>query len=56
VFDDLAAFEKGIAAALREEGPVFIDLKIEPGPPPVYDYKLMHSEKLRSDFKAALNA
>jgi sulfopyruvate decarboxylase subunit beta len=56
VFADLAAFEKGIAAVLREEGPVFIDLKIEPGPPPVYDYKLMHSEKLRSDFKAALNA
>ena len=56
VFDDLAAFEKGIAAALAEPGPVFIDLKIEPGSPPVYDYKLMHSEKLRADFKAALSA
>ena len=54
VFDELAAFEAGIAAVLKEEGPVFVDLKIAPGPPPTYDYPLMHSEKLRTAFKTAL--
>ena len=55
-FDDLTALERNVAALLRADGPTFIVLKVEPGPPPVYDYKLMHSEKLRSDFKTALNA
>ena len=53
-FDDLADFEGAIEGLLREEGPVFVDLKVEPGPPPKYDYELMHSGELRAAFKAAL--
>lgn len=53
-FDDLAEFDGTIADLLRNEGPVFVDLKVEPGAPPKYDYELMHSSELRVAFKAAL--
>ena len=52
--DDLADFEGVIEGLLHEEGPVFVDLKVEPGSPPKYDYELMHSSELRAAFKAAL--
>ena len=52
--DDLAVFEDAVAGVLREEGPVFIDLKVEPGPAPKCNYELMHSGELRAAFKAAL--
>ena len=54
-FDDLGAFEAGIASVLREAGPLFVTLKVEPGIPPNYDYALMHAPHLRQQFKAALN-
>jgi len=52
--DNLANLKDIIGCLLREEGPVFIDLKIEPGPPPKYDYDLMYNSALRAAFKAAL--
>jgi sulfopyruvate decarboxylase subunit beta len=53
-FDDLAAFTAGVASVLREQGPVFVDLKVERGAAPVYDYEIMHGTKVRDDFRAAL--
>ena len=55
-FSDLAEFEARIAAVLREEGPVFVDLKIEPGKPSPQDYGYIHSAAARSAFKAALRS
>lgn len=53
-FSDLTEFEARIAAVLREEGPVFVDLKVEPGKPSPQDYGYIHSAAARSAFKAAL--
>jgi len=54
-FDDLAAFEQRVASLLNEDGPVFVDLKVDAGPPQQRDYKYVHSAALREKFKAALN-
>ena len=53
-FDGLSEFEGAIKGLLNDQGPVFVDLKIEPGAPPKYDYDLMHSAKPRAAFKTAL--
>ena len=55
-FDELSTFEAKIGGVLKERGPVFVSLKIEPGPPPDLDYGYMHSRPVRDAFKAALNA
>jgi len=55
-FSDLAEFERRIEAVLREEGPVFVDLKVEPGKPSPQDYGYIHSAAARSAFKAALRS
>ena len=53
-FDDKANFAQQIGSILAEEGPVFIDLKIDPGPVKKRDYKPLRSQALRDAFKAAL--
>ena len=53
---DLAGFETRIAGLLKEEGPVFVDLLIEPGPQSPRDYKEMYSASRRTTFRAALGA
>ena len=53
-FDDTANFAQQIGDILAEEGPVFVDLKIDPGPVKKRDYKPLHSQALRDAFKAAL--
>jgi sulfopyruvate decarboxylase subunit beta len=55
-FSDLAEFEARIATVLREAGPVFVDLKVEPGKPSPQDYGYIHSAAARSAFKAALRS
>jgi len=55
VFDDLATFAARIGSVLQEPGPVFVTMKIEPGPPPKLDYQYMHSAPVREAFRAALN-
>ena len=55
-FDDLAAFSARIGSVLQEDGPVFVDLKVERGNPPKYDYKLMHGPGVRVAFKNALKS
>ena len=54
-FEDLATFEREVSIVLNQDGPVFVDLKIDAGPPQKRDYKYVHSAALREKFKAALN-
>jgi len=55
-YADLAAFEAGIGSVLQEDGPVFVDLKLEPGEKYPRDYGVMHGPKIRAEFAAALKA
>ena len=52
--ETLADFEAKIPGLLREEGPVFVVLKLVPGPPPPQDYAFIHGAAARAAFKAAL--
>jgi phosphonopyruvate decarboxylase len=51
---ELAAFESQIAGLLREEGPIFVTLKLVPGDPPPQDYAYIHGPAAREAFRAAL--
>jgi sulfopyruvate decarboxylase subunit beta len=53
-FNSSANLEQQIGSALREEGPVFVDLKIAPQPFQKQDFKPLRSQALRDAFKAAL--
>jgi sulfopyruvate decarboxylase subunit beta len=53
-FDIAANFAQRIGSILQEEGPVFVDLKIDPGPVKNRDYKPLRKQALRDAFKAAL--
>ncbi len=53
-FDDLATLKAKIGGVLDEPGPVFVDIKVERGRAPTYDYKLMHGPGVRATFRAAL--
>lgn len=52
--ETLADFEAKIPGLLREEGPIFVALKLVPGPPPPQDYAFIHGAATRAAFKAAL--
>jgi phosphonopyruvate decarboxylase len=51
---DLAAFEQQIAGLLREDGPIFVTLKLVPGEPPPQDYAYIHGAEAREAFRVAL--
>jgi sulfopyruvate decarboxylase subunit beta len=53
-FDALADFEARIPQVLKEGGPVFASLRVEPGEPYPQDYVWLHSAEPRAAFKAAL--
>jgi sulfopyruvate decarboxylase subunit beta len=55
-FSELENFRNCIAAILKEDGPIFVTLKIEPGEPSPQDWAYVHGSLSRSQFKAALNA
>jgi hypothetical protein len=55
-FDDLEVFESEIDRILQEEGPVFVDLKVEQGERYPVDYENLHSAERRRAFKEALDA
>ena len=50
----LDTFEAKIGGLLREQGPVFVDLKLVAGEPPPQDYLFIHGAATRAAFKAAL--
>jgi sulfopyruvate decarboxylase subunit beta len=51
---EMEAFEAAIAGLLREDGPVFVTLKLVPGEPPPQDYAFIHGAPARDAFRAAL--
>jgi phosphonopyruvate decarboxylase len=53
-FSDLTGFAAGIDGVLRQEGPVFVDLKIVPGAPSPQNYPFIHGAATRAAFKDAL--
>jgi len=53
-FGDLGAFSEGIGAILKEEGPVFVVLKVVAGETYPQDFTALHSADLRRQFAAAL--
>ena len=55
-FSELKVFEQQVGAILAEEGPVFIDLKVEPAGPQERDYSRIHGPHVRQAFRDALGA
>ena len=56
-FDALDEFERCIDGVLAKQGPVFVALRVSPGPVPlVPDYGHIHGKHAREAFKAALRA
>jgi len=53
-FGDLNAFSQRIGAVLKEEGPVFVVLKVVPGELYPQDFSAVHSAELRRAFREAL--
>lgn len=53
-FSELGALEAALPGILRATGPVFIDLKIEPGEHYPQDWAYMHGAESRAKFRAAL--
>jgi sulfopyruvate decarboxylase subunit beta len=53
-FDGADNLAQQIGSILQEEGPVFVDLKIEPKPFAKQDFKPLRAQALRDAFKAAL--
>jgi sulfopyruvate decarboxylase subunit beta len=53
-FSNLADYEAEIGSVLCEEGPVFVDLKIESGAAQSVDYEYIYSRRLRDTFREAL--
>lgn len=55
-FSDIYEFESMIEQILEIEGPVFVNLQMEPGEPYPRDYVTIHSSETRSTFRSALHA
>ena len=55
-FPTSASLKGEIPSVLGLTGPVFAALDVEQGKPPVLDYEIMHGDKTREAFQAALNA
>ena len=53
-FDDLQDWEEQIGHILREEGPVFVGLRVEPGEPYPEDFRRLKSLEFREQFRRAL--
>lgn len=55
-YSDIVEFEPMIKHLLELEGPVFVNLHVEPGEPYPRDYATIHSSESRSTFRNALHA
>jgi sulfopyruvate decarboxylase subunit beta len=53
-FSELPIFEQQVGAILAEQGPVFVDLKVEPAGPQERDYSRLHGPHARKAFRDAL--
>ncbi|MBV9560310.1 MAG: thiamine pyrophosphate-binding protein [Bradyrhizobium sp.] len=55
-FSGLNELGANAESVLNETGPVFVTMKIEPGPQPNLDYGYMHSARVRQEFRTAVRA
>jgi sulfopyruvate decarboxylase subunit beta len=55
-FSDLANFEQQAAHVLKQDGPVFATLHVEPSKPLTYDYPKLYDPARRKALKAALQS
>jgi phosphonopyruvate decarboxylase len=53
-FDTLEAWEGAVPRLLREDGPLFVDLHVEPGAPYPEDFRRLYSLEYRQRFRRAL--
>jgi phosphonopyruvate decarboxylase len=53
-FDGLNHFAAELPTVLSLEGPVFVTLKVVPGPPPRQDYEYIHGPEVRRQFREAV--
>jgi sulfopyruvate decarboxylase subunit beta len=53
---ELSDLEARLPAILQEQGPVFVDLKVEPGASSPKNYPYLHSAEARATFRAALGS
>lgn len=53
-FSELADFDARIGDLLAQDGPVFVDLLVEPGEQYPQDYERIHSAEVRTAFRNAL--
>jgi hypothetical protein len=53
-FSQLANFEQQAAHVLKQDGPVFATLRVEPSKPLTYDYPKLYDPARRKALKAAL--
>src|SRR5215216_708951 len=53
-FSELDALEAALPAILSATGPVFVDLKVEPGETYPQDFVYIHSRAARDKFRAVL--
>jgi sulfopyruvate decarboxylase subunit beta len=55
-FADLANFEQQAGHVIKQAGPVFATLRVEPAKPLVYDYPKLYDARRREALKAVLRA
>jgi sulfopyruvate decarboxylase subunit beta len=53
-FDKLDDWEAAIDRILQEDGPIFVDLKVEPGAPYPEDFRRLYDVEYRERFRSAL--
>jgi sulfopyruvate decarboxylase subunit beta len=53
-FDKLDDWEAAIDRILQEDGPIFVDLKVEPGAPYPEDFRRLYDVEYRERFRQAL--
>jgi phosphonopyruvate decarboxylase len=53
-FNDLTLWDRGLNPILKEEGPIFVVLKVEPGEDYPEDFRRLYSVQSRDAFRRAL--
>ena len=48
-FDDGAAWDRAVPAILRQDGPIFVDLRMEPGEPYPEDFRRLYDVELQAE-------
>jgi sulfopyruvate decarboxylase subunit beta len=55
-FSDVAEWERELPRILKEDGPIFVDLKVEPGEAYPENFARLYSQEYRERFRRALAA